>query len=150
MREPRTKWMAAAAVLSAILMAVSVYFAHQANILSTEAANLANGTALDAGISMSVIWRLILTIVMLGVSISLIAKGNNCETKTISDSTVSKNRKIPALMLSASLSIGTGLGISLGVAFDNIAVGLSIGSGMGISIGMVLYQYFSSRTCAKK
>ena len=142
--------LAVVAVLSAILMVVSVYFAHQANVLSTEAANLANGTALDAGISMSVIWRLILTIVMLGVSISLIARRNNCETKTIAGATASKNRKIPVLMLSASLSMGTGLGISLGVAFDNIPVGLSIGSGMGISIGMVLYQYYSSRTCVEK
>jgi hypothetical protein len=53
-------------------------------------------------------------------------------------------------MLSSALSVGTGLGISLGVFFDNIPVGLSIGSGAGISIGMMLYNYFSSRECIKK
>ena len=67
-----------------------------------------------------------------------------------SNSAVRKNKKIPILMLSSALSVGTGLGISLGVAFDNIPVGLSIGAGAGISIGMVLYQYFSSRACVKK
>jgi hypothetical protein len=67
-----------------------------------------------------------------------------------SNSASCKNKRIPVLMLSSALSIGTGLGISLGVAFDNIPVGLSIGAGAGISIGMVLYQYFSSRTCSKK
>jgi hypothetical protein len=67
-----------------------------------------------------------------------------------SNSTVCKNKKTPILMLSSALSVGTGLGISLGVFFDNIPVGLSIGSGAGISIGMMLYNYFSSRECIKK
>jgi uncharacterized membrane protein len=61
-----------------------------------------------------------------------------------------KNKNIPIIMLSCGISIGTGLGITLGVVFDNIPVGLSIGAGAGISMGMVLYQYFSSRTCNKK
>lgn len=30
----------------------------------------------------------------------------------------SKNKKIPILMLSCGISVGTGLGISLGVAFN--------------------------------
>ncbi len=64
------------------------------------------------------------------------------------DSTNKKSKKLPILMLSSGLSIGTGLGISLGVAFDNIPVGLSIGAGVGISLGMVFYNYFSSRTCS--
>ncbi len=63
---------------------------------------------------------------------------------------VSKNENIPILMLSYGLSVGTGLGISLGVAYNNISVGISIGAGAGISIGMVLYQYFNSRTCCHK
>ena len=67
-----------------------------------------------------------------------------------SNSKVSKNKNTPILMLSCGLSVGTGLGISLGVAFNNIPVGLSIGAGVGISIGMVLYQYFNSRTCSHK
>lgn len=67
-----------------------------------------------------------------------------------SDSKVSKNKNIPILMLSCGLSIGTGLGISLGVAFNNIPVGISIGAGVGISIGVVLYQYFNARACSNK
>ena len=52
------------------------------------------------------------------------------------NSKVSKNINIPILMLSCFMSVGTGLGISLGVAFDNIPVGISIGSGAGITLGM--------------
>ncbi len=62
----------------------------------------------------------------------------------------SKNKNIPLVMLSCGLSVGTGLGISLGVAFNNIPVGLSLGAGVGISIGMVLYQYFNSKSCSNK
>jgi hypothetical protein len=43
------------------------------------------------------------------------------------NSKVSKNKNIPILMSSSFMSIGTGLGISLGVAFDNIPIGISIG-----------------------
>tara|TARA_B100000809_G_scaffold97590_1_gene96159 strand:- start:25 stop:252 length:228 start_codon:yes stop_codon:yes gene_type:complete len=66
------------------------------------------------------------------------------------NSKVSKNKNIPILMLSSFMSVGTGLGISLGVAFDNIPVGISIGSGAGITLGMFFYQYFNSRTCDNK
>jgi len=48
------------------------------------------------------------------------------------------------------MSVGTGLGISLGVAFNNIPVGISIGSGAGITLGVFFYQYFNSRTCDNK
>ncbi len=67
-----------------------------------------------------------------------------------SNSKVSKNKNIPILMLSCGLSVGTGLGISLGVVFNNIPVGIAIGAGVGISIGVVLYQYFSNRVCCNK
>lgn len=67
-----------------------------------------------------------------------------------SNSKVNKNKHIPVLMLSCGLSVGTGLGISLGVAFNNIPVGISIGAGAGLTFGMFLYQYFKSRTCSNK
>lgn len=59
-----------------------------------------------------------------------------------SNSKVSKN--IPTVMLSSFLSIGTGLGISLGVVFGNIPIGLSIGAGVGLTIGVALYNYYSA------
>ena len=66
------------------------------------------------------------------------------------NSKVSKPKNIPILMLSSFMSVGTGLGISLGVAFNNIPVGISIGSGAGITLGVFFYQYFNSRTCDNK
>ena len=65
-----------------------------------------------------------------------------------SDSKANKN--IPILMLSCALSVGTGLGISLGVAFDNIPVGMSLGPGAGLAFGMLLSRYFKAKTCSKK
>ncbi len=60
-----------------------------------------------------------------------------------------KNNKMAILALSTGISVGTGLGISLGVAFDNLPVGLSIGAGAGISIGMFFYNYLRSKSCDK-
>jgi len=74
----------------------------------------------------------------------------NWRNKMDSNSKVVRNKNIPILMLSCGISVGTGLGISLGVVFNNIPVGISIGAGAGISIGMVLYQYFNSRSCCHK
>ncbi len=58
-------------------------------------------------------------------------------------------QKLSLLALSSGLSIGTGLGISLGVAFDNIPVGLSMGAGVGLSVGMALYHAFKSKSCSE-
>jgi hypothetical protein len=74
----------------------------------------------------------------------------NWRNKMDSNSKVVRNKNIPILMLSCGIAVGTGLGISLGVVFNNIPVGISIGAGAGISIGMVLYQYFNSRTCCNQ
>ncbi len=53
-------------------------------------------------------------------------------------------------MLSFVLSVRTGLGISLGVALDNLPLGLSLGHGVGITLGMSLYQYFKARKCCRR
>jgi len=65
------------------------------------------------------------------------------------ESSESKNNgnKLSVIMLSSGLSIGTGLGISLGVVFDNIPLGLSMGAGVGLVIGLALSNFYRSKTC---
>jgi len=36
--------------------------------------------------------------------------------------------------------MGTGFGVALGTAFDNLALGIAMGSGMGVAIGAALEQ----------
>jgi hypothetical protein len=38
------------------------------------------------------------------------------------------------------MSIGAGLGVALGLVFDNLALGIAIGAGFGIAIGTALEQ----------
>ena len=53
------------------------------------------------------------------------------------------------VLFCSAMSIGTGLGISLGVAFNNIIIGLLIGAGAGVAIGAWLLSYFKSKACCK-
>ncbi len=77
MNAPSNKLKGGAGILSGILMAIAAYLYHQANVLSTKAANIQNDTSLDPGLSMRVVSLTILTIVILGVSISVLARGGN-------------------------------------------------------------------------
>lgn len=58
-----------------------------------------------------------------------------------------KNTNVGHLMLGCGLSIGAGLGISLGVVFNSIPIGISIGAGVGLSIGLALSSYYNAKAC---
>jgi len=82
---PKTKTlMGILGLVSTILFAVSVYFYYRAYILQTEAANLSNGTQGEPGLPISVMVRILITIVLGFVSLSLIAKGREGVRKATS------------------------------------------------------------------
>ena len=43
-------------------------------------------------------------------------------------------------MIALGLTIGAGLGVALGLVFDNLALGIAIGAGMGMAVGAGLSQ----------
>jgi hypothetical protein len=43
-------------------------------------------------------------------------------------------------MIGLGISIGTGLGVALGLVFDNLALGIAIGASIGVAIGAALEQ----------
>ncbi len=82
---PKTKTlMGILGLVSTILFAASVYFYYRAHILQSEAANLSNGTQLEPGLPISVMVRILITIVLGFVSLSLIAKGREGVRKATS------------------------------------------------------------------
>ncbi|GAB4316699.1 MAG: hypothetical protein Kow0074_04810 [Candidatus Zixiibacteriota bacterium] len=47
------------------------------------------------------------------------------------------------------LAIGTGVGVALGAALDNFAVGIALGAGVGIAIGSSLDRRDAQRAKSK-
>jgi hypothetical protein len=67
--------MATLGLLATVLMAGAAYFAYQANVQLTAAANLRGGTSLDPGAPMSVILRLLATAAFGFVAITMLTRG---------------------------------------------------------------------------